>query len=207
MATRSSKKSRKISLDFTGVNLEGGGSFHIPEGQYAMEVAEVEEGVSKNDNEQLEWKFRGTEGKAKGKIFYYYTTLTPESLWKLGLTLQALGVEVPDSATDVDLDDLVGKECMGTVIDDEYQGKTKSKLTEIAPLEGERDEPAQTHRASSRKGNGVKIDETEVKNMAEDELADLIDKHDLDVELRSHKTLRRKADAVISALDDKGMLA
>src|SRR5487761_2301121 len=115
MARAAVKKGRVISVDMEGVSSEGGGSFHIPEGDYGMKVVEVTEETSKSGNEMLKWVFEGTEGKAKGKTFWLYTTLTPESLWKLKQTLEALGVEVPDSAMDLDLDELEGLECTGVV--------------------------------------------------------------------------------------------
>jgi Protein of unknown function (DUF669) len=206
---RAARRKTTISVDFEGVDLEGGGgSFHIPEGDYRMKVISAEKGTSKNDNEQIEWKFEGLEGKAKGKKFYFYTTLTPESLWKLGQTLEALGLQVPDSSMDIDLEELIDLECIGVVEDDEYQGKVKSKLQSVTAVE-EEETPA---RGKDKPGKGKpskkaqKIDESEVKAMAEDELAELIEKHELDVELRSHKTLRRKADAVIEALKENDLL-
>jgi len=210
---RKPKKGRTISVDFEGVDMSGGTGFHIPEGDYKMKVKSVEEAVSKNDNDQLKWVFTGLEGKAKNKDFYYYTPLTEESLWKLGLTLTALGQDVPDSAMDIDLDELEGLECTGNVIDDEYQGKTRSKLQSVDPLDDADDDAADTKSPAKKAAkNGkaaakVKLEADEVKAMTEDELEELIEKHELEVDMSEHKTLRRKAAAVVAALEEGDLLA
>lgn len=203
------KKGRTRKFDFTGVSSKEREPVHIPEGKYSMEVDLVTEGTSKNDHEQLEWIFRGTEGRAKNKPFYFYTTLTPASMWKLKQTFEALGFEVPDSDMEVDLDELVGAECIGIVVDDEYQGKVRSKLDRIVPVDGEEEERPSRSRSSGRATNGrakTKYAEGEVRAMDEDELQDLIGKTDLEVDLGKHKTPRRKADAVVTALEEAGLL-
>jgi hypothetical protein len=205
MAKRTSK-TRSVEVDFTGVEVSGGGGFHIPEGEYGMKVDSVNKGVSSNDNDQLEWIFKGTEGKAKGKTFYFYTPLIEQALWKLRQTLEALGVEVPDSAMDIDLDELEGLECTGEVIDDEYKGKTRSKLDKIVSDAEEEEEPARKTKGNGKAKKVVKVSEEEVKEMNEDELEDLISKHSLDVDLGDYKVLRKKIAAVVAALDESGQL-
>ena len=83
----------------------------------------------------IAWIFVGTEGKAKGKKFYLYTSFSPDALWKLKQTLRALDVEIPDSAFNLDPDDVVDTECILVVVDNEYEGKTNSKLAEIRAME------------------------------------------------------------------------
>lgn len=216
MATRtaarrstSKKKSRVISVDMTGVETGGGGSFHIPAGDYKFKVLEVESGTSKNDNEQIEWVFEGLSGKAKGKKFFFYTTLTPESLWKLRETLEGLGVEVPDEPMDIDLDELVDLECMGSVEDDEYQGKIKSRLARVFSADEEEEEEEPAPRAGKGKtaaGKGKsktpKLSTDEVKAMDEDELQEVIDKYEVEVDLADFKTLTKKRAAVLAALEE-----
>lgn len=51
------------------------------------------------------------------------------------------------------------------------------------------------------------ISQDEVNDMGEDELADLIGEHDLEVDLDQFSTLRRKKAAVIDALEEAGQLA
>jgi hypothetical protein len=207
-ASRTAKKKRTIEVDFSDVESGGGGGFHIPEGEYGVIVDSAEVGISSNDNEQIEWHFKGTDGKAKGKLFYFYTPLVEQALWKLRQTLEGLGVEVPDSVMDVDLDELEGLEGTAVVEDDEYQGKTRSKLAAIVVPEAE--EPESRSAKSSAKGAGkgkvVKVSEDEVKEMSEDELESLIEKHDLGVDLSDYKILRKKIAAVTAALEENDLL-
>lgn len=202
MAMKRGKK-RTIEVDFTDVSSSGGGGFHIPEGEYSMKVESVELGVSSNDNEQIEWQFKGTEGKAKGKIFYFYTPLLEQALWKLRQTLEGLGVEVPDSAMDIELDELVDLECTGIVEDDEYQGKTRSKLVGLVSQE---EDAGSGKKKPNGKGKIIKVSEDEVKDMSEDELESLVNKHELDVDLSDYKILRKKSAAVIAALEEANLL-
>jgi hypothetical protein len=140
-------------------------------------------------------------------------------LWKLGLTLKALGIEIPAGDFVLDLDDLVGRECIGIVRDDKFEGEMRSKLSEVMSADETAADRAKTRRDSKidERARGrligrphpgpADIDLQEVEAMAEDELADLIEKRKLNVDLRSHKTLRRKQGAVISALEENDLLA
>ena len=193
------KNKRTVEVDFTNVSTKSG--LHIAEGEYGMKVLSADLGVSGAGNNQIEWVFKGIDGDAKNKTFYFYTPLVQQALWKLRQTLEALGVDTPDSVTDIDLDELVGLECTGIVEDDEYQGQTRSKLVSL--ISGESEEPK-----SKKKSNGkvVKVSEDEVKDMSEDELESLVDKHDLGVDLSDYKILRKKMAAVIAALEENNLL-
>jgi len=198
-------KKRTVEADFTNVPHGSGGSFHIPPGEYGVKVLSAEYGTSQNGNEQIEWQFTGIEGKSKGKTFYYYTPLLENTLWKLRNTLEALGIEVPDSAMEIELDELEGLECRGFVEDDEYQNQIRSKLVKVISGEEEEEE-----RPAKKKSNGktkvVKVSEDEVKDMSEDELESLVEKHDLGVDLSDYKILRKKVTAVIAALQENDLL-
>lgn len=208
MARRARASGRVHEVDFTGIESGGGGGFRIPEGNYAVRVEEVKKGISSNDNEQFEWIFKGTEGKAKGKTFYFYTPLVEQALWKLRETLVALGQEVPDGAMDVDLDELEGLEGVGAVEDDEYRGKIRSKLAGLV-IDGEavdREEDDRPTKRGKKETKRVSLSEEEVREMSEDELESLVSKYSLDVDLSEHKTLRKKIDAVIDNLTSEGLI-
>ena len=204
---------------FGGVDTSGG-SFHIPPGDYAMKCTGVTQEVSKADNEMLVFRFIGTEGKAKGRGFRLHCTFGENALWKLGQTLQALGVEIEDDPTTFDPDDVVDIEVIGTVADNEYDGKINSRLNEIraSDVEDEADDakPATKAKATASNGNSaattknkkgpVKMAASEVEDMAEDELFEINEKYDLGVDLDAHKTTRKKANAVIAALQSAKML-
>lgn len=204
MARKTSKSSdRMVKVDFSDID-RSGGSFHIPEGEYGLEIDSVERETSKNGNEMLVWMFKGKDGKAKGKTFWYYTTLTPESLWKLANLLEGLGLEVPEDEMDIDLAEMVGLSCTGVIADDEYEGKTRSKLVEVTAGEAE---PAKNNGKTPSKKKITKLDPDEVKAMSEDELIDLNDEHELEVDLDAHKTPRRKVSAILEALEERDMIS
>jgi len=201
--------------DFSG----GGGSFHIPEGEYAMECVSIENGESKSSGEPMyTWQFKGTEGKAKGKTFYLHTR--HDDVQRLGHTALAVGLEVEDKMDEITQDQVEGVEVIGVVEDDEYNGQKRSKLTKVMSTEEAEPEP-ETRRGRSRRGkdNGAeergsrssrrakKVSEDDVKEMDESELEDLVGKHELEVDLDKLKTMSRKRNAVIEALGEAELLA
>jgi hypothetical protein len=225
-SARRKAKDRTVSLDFTDVE-SGGGGFKIPEGDYRMAVAKVEDTESDAGNSMFKWTFEGQEGKAKGKKFYLYTVYDPpDSLWKLRSLLEALGVEVPDGPLDLDLDEMTDLEIIGSVGDEEYQNKVTSKLQDFSSVDGDKDEdePKKDKKKGKKdeeddgedtgkkgkKGRKKELETVsaeEVKAMDDDEMADLIEKYDLDVDLKEHKTPRRKASAIVAALEEKELLS
>jgi len=129
------KKGRVINVDFTGVK-SGGGASKVPEGEYLVKVVEVEEGTSeKSGKSYLNWVLEITEGKYKGKRLYHITSLQPQALFNLRNTLEACGIEVPESPQDINLDDLPDYE-MGVEVEiEEYEGKKRSKVVGTFPAE------------------------------------------------------------------------
>lgn len=65
-----------------------------------------------------------------------------------------------------------------------------------------------SRRSSGKSGKGKSADvtEDEVNEMSEEELEDLIEQHDLDVDLGDFRTLRKKKAAVIDALQEAGVI-
>lgn len=217
-ASKRTKKSNIISLDFEGVE-SGGGGFRIPEGDYRMKVVKVEDTESDAGNSMFKWTFEGMEKKAKGKKFYLYTVYDPpDSLWKLKSLLEALGTEVPDGAMDLDLDEMVDLELIGQVGDEEYQNKTTSKLQDFSPIDGDdgdtdgddKKKPAGKDKKSTKKGSKKELEAMtadEVKELDEEGMEEVVERYELDVDLSEHKTPRRKASAIIAALEEKELLA
>lgn len=128
---------RLITVDFTGVE-SGGGSVHIPEGDYGLKIKEVKgkKGEESGKN-YLALLFEVISGDKKGlkKVLRHSCSLQKQSLWNLRNLLEACGKQTPAKAIKIDLDKMVGLECAGTVIDDEYEGKKKSVITAFFPLE------------------------------------------------------------------------
>lgn len=69
-----------------------------------------------------------------------------------------------------------------------------------------KDEPEEKSTRGSKKKGPPKLSADEVQGMDEDELSDVIDTYKLEVDLDDFKTLRKKAAAVIDALQDEEMI-
>lgn len=189
---------------FEGVD-DSGGSFHIQSGDYLMKCLSVEESVSKSSsNEMLVFKFEGLEKTAKGRGFKLHCTLTENSLWKLKQTLRALGLEVPDKPSDFDPAEVEGVEVIGTVTDNEYEGKINSRLSEVRAATDVDDEPttkrATNSKTATTKNGKPKLQASEVEDMQEDELFEINEKYGLGLDLDAHKTTIRKRNAIIGGL-------
>lgn len=269
------RRGNVISVNFKGVE----GRITLPEGSYHCKVAEV----TQEDGSQapyLKWKFEVVGGKFDGKPLYNNTSLAEQSLWSLRNLLETLGVEVPDDELDIDLEELVGKECMLVVEHENYEGKTRARVADFSPLgedeggdeedepkskkeskvkddgevpfeeeeddepksrkrkgrrsrdeeeeeeeedddepksrkskrlrdedEDEDDEPKSKKKAgkSSKKKSAPTADE--ISDFTEDELEELNDEYGLNVKLDRLKTLTKKRNAIIDALEDSGQLA
>lgn len=127
-----------ISVDFTDVETRS----VIPEDDYAVKVVDVTEEEG-DKGPYLNWELKITEGEHKGTTLWHITSLTPQSLWNLRATLEALGEEVPDSKLDVDLSELKGGEMGVTVEVEKYKGRNKNAVVDVFVLgeeEGSEDE-------------------------------------------------------------------
>lgn len=126
----------KTIVDFSDVD-SSGGRVRLPENDYRARVASVKQESSKSGNEMLVWEFELTEGKFKGKKIRDYTVLQANSLWKLKQLLEAMGISVP--AKKIDLVPVIkrvkGKELGITVVDEEYDNKISSKVSDYIDLE------------------------------------------------------------------------
>lgn len=122
------KKGDQLTVDFSGV--ESGGAPRLPEGDYIAKVKSVNKTTAESSGAtMLKWEWEITEGKHKGKVIRDNTVLTPKALWRLKKVLEALGVEVPDSALKLNLKSYVGETCGITIVDGEpYQGRIKSEI-------------------------------------------------------------------------------
>lgn len=246
--TAAKKKSNSLRIDLSGVE----GRVNFTEGDHLLEVMEVtqEEGTKAA---YISWKFKATEDdESAGAIVYNNTSLSEQSLWNLRTLLEALGVEIPDSEMEIDLDELVGLQVMGTIEMETYEGKkrprladfwaaeedvpeekptrakrgAKAEVEEEKPLthaqkraaakaaeeEPEEEKPSRAKRgstaASKKKAEPEEaaLTEDDINDMSEDELADVIEEHDLDVDLEKLKTLRKMRAAVVDAATEAGVL-
>jgi len=94
------------------------------------------------------------------------------------------------------------------LLEDEKPAKGKKGKGKKDADEDEDEKPAKGKKSKDKGGKkkAKKIDRDDVEEMDEDELQELIDEHDLDVDLDDHKKIGKKREAVIEALDDEDLL-
>jgi len=127
MAVKAKKKGWSVEVDFEGV--ESGG-FTLDDGTYQAEIVKAESTESSEGNPMLVLGWVVTEGKKKGtKLNFDNVSLMPQALWKLKGLLEALEVEVPDGALEIEESDLVGGQCGIEVTNETYEGKKRPKIT------------------------------------------------------------------------------
>lgn len=197
---RKAKETGVLKVDFTGI--EGRKSL-IPDDEYLVAVEEVKLDTSESGNKNLSWKFSviHDDDKLDGTKLYYNTSLLPQSLWNLRNLLEALEVDVPDGPLEIDFAEMTGLEMMAVVEADTYEGKKRSRITDFYPADMTDAEASEDDEASGG------VTEDAINEMDEEALEELIDKHDLEVNLKKQKTIGKKRTAVIDAMEEKGLLS
>lgn len=114
----------QINLNFSGVSSRE----PLPEGLYELQVAKVEQTVSKaSGNPMLKIEFNVlTEGYEGRKIWSNYV-LTENMYWKVQELFKSLGLDA-DGIVDIDTDDMIGLTCTGKITQREYQGDIQNEL-------------------------------------------------------------------------------
>lgn len=138
MATkRNAPKKSTIAVDFSDTET----SAVVDEGDYLIEVEEVEKKVSDNSGaDYLSITFKISEGPFKGKKLFHNCSLQPQALFNLRGVLEALGFEVPQGVMELDTADMIGETCGASVAHEQYQGKTKARPVEFFSAEDLNDE-------------------------------------------------------------------
>ena len=121
----------KVKIDFS--EAASGGNFrerHVEEGDYLFVVKSSEEKESKAGNPQI--VFTVTSPQIAGASYPIYCPLTGKGTFKIRQLMEACGVSTAGkSAVLFDTDKLNGKQFGGTLLDDEYEGKEKSKIDQV----------------------------------------------------------------------------
>lgn len=210
MARRKGKKEgRVISVDFTDV--EAGGL--VDEGEW---LCEIEEAEVKTGDESGEDYIAFTGKTPKGKL-WWNCSLQSKALFNLRGLLEACQIEVPDGPLDVDLDELVGYEFVATVDHEKYKGKMRARVNDYSSAEGHEEVEADGEEEEEEEGEEEEVgvdDDDDLPMISEEELGDMkakqlqevIDKYELDVDLKKHRSLRKKKAAVQEALEENEYL-
>lgn len=143
-SSRNAKAKTSVKVDFTNVEASG----NHPEGRFLFTVEGVPE-IKTSDNsgnDYINWKLKSSMG-----MVWHMTSLAPQALFNLRNVLESLGLEVEQSAMDLDLTELEGLTCGGEVEHEVYGGKKRARLIDIFPEAELDDEGAGT---PAPKGNG-----------------------------------------------------
>lgn len=122
--------------------------------------------------------------------------------------LDAGGGETEES-DEFDLEELDDDQIKALAEALEVTGKTVSLMKKkLAKMDQEEvaEAFAELGDGDEKKSEGGKVSSDEVNEMNEDDLEDLIEQHDLEVELDKHRTLKKKRAAVLDALEEADLL-
>lgn len=177
---------RVVNLNMKDVSVGG----VIPEGEYIVTVDEVSVEESQQGNQYLKWVFKVIDGPQKNSKIYHNTSLLPQSLFNLKNLLIALGVPVPDKAFQLNLDECEGCNCGVTVTHETYDGKERSRVTDVFPLD-----------ASDVEGedDGEEVD---LEEMSLEELIEFADENDIKLTAKQKKRKSAALAAIQDALGD-----
>lgn len=131
MATRSSKSTGTIKLDMRKAQ-KGGGGFRYPEGEYKVKVTDVSQKTSNNGNTMLVWQ--GTilaPEKFKGKKVSDRLVLTENAMWRVGMLLDAIGINWSQKIHTLKMSSINGKTFGVLLADgDPYNGRINSRVAD-----------------------------------------------------------------------------
>jgi hypothetical protein len=121
-------------LNFEGVS--EGGEFRPrrrPEGDYYAHITKVEDHESKAGNDS--WVFTVKIDGDSRSAYAYYVGTDEKQLWKVRSIFVAAGMAVPSKRVKADPNKLVGKAVAVALEDDEYEGRVKSTIAAMFPLD------------------------------------------------------------------------
>ena len=177
---------RVVNLNMKDVSVGG----VIPEGEYIVTVDEVSIEESQQGNQYLKWVFKVLDGKQKGSKIYHNTSLLPQSLFNLKNLLIALGVPVPDKAFQLNLDECEGCNCGVTITHETYDGKKRTRVTDVFPLDASDVEADD---------DGEEVD---LEEMSLEELIEFAEDNDIKLTAKQKKRKSAALEAIQDAVGD-----
>ena len=148
----------------------------------------------------------GIKGRSVAKLKAALEELDEDDLEE---AKEKAGIEMEDIEFSLDNldDDDIKKLAKELEIKGRVVNKLRKQLEEIDEQElVEAAENAGIDLDSEEDASG-EISAEDINEMSEDELQELIDEHDLEVDLEDHKTLRKKKSAVVDAMEEAELLA
>lgn len=186
------QKTKAIRVDATGVEkaVRQRGK-RIPEADYLFKIVDCEKRKKEGGTTSyLSWKVQIIEdsrGKKKhaGVPFWYITSLKPEALFNLRNFIFAATdgkTNIAGKVVSIDPTKYFGKKIGGTVEDEEYEKKIRSKLVDVFPPsqleaeeEDESDEEAEEEEDEGEEDEDEDEDDDDTEDEDEDDLEDVDD--------------------------------
>ena len=190
MAKKRKKDNDTVKVNFGHPDAKGGGGRNprLPEGDYKAKIVKAEKKEAKSSgNTYIQFTFKITEGKYKGKELTGNATLTPKALFWLRHMLEALGVDVPEKAVNIKYKKYIGEKVGITLEDDEYEGKIKSEVSDFVEYDlvgaDEDDDDDEDDEDLDDDDDEDEDDESDLDDMDRKELKAYIKENDLDVKV------------------------
>lgn len=187
------KSSRELTVSLGDVEAR----VLVPEGDYAVEVKEVNMKTGSDSGENyLEWKLGiAEEGDFEGQTVYHNTSLQPQALFNLKNLLVSAGVKVPKSAMKLNLDEMEGLTFGVSIAHELYDGKKKARVVDIFPLQDEDGEDEGDEEE-------VDFDSMDLKELIAYAKENDIDLSDLSA--KDKKKEKKVREAIEAALEEEG---
>lgn len=204
---RSRKKTRLVDLS----DVETFVAF--PEGEFELKVKEIEEGEGEA-GDYWKWVFEDASGSTEGTVTHV-TSFAKQALFNLKSLLVSLGVDIPDSEFDLEemKEEFIGMTMMGTTaqedVDTDNGRRTYTRIVDHWPVDEDNAKPGKSDKkkpAASKRSKKEDVTEEDVNDMSQDELDELIETHELDIDLGDFKTVSKMRAAVIDALKEAGVI-
>ena len=110
--------------------------WYIPPDRYVFQVTKAELKESERSGRNYIELELTTQFEGSMKHIAHRCSLKPEALWELQRTLSALGMSAKGRVS-LALSEMIGKWLEAEVEDDTYQGRLKTEISNVFPLEGE----------------------------------------------------------------------
>jgi hypothetical protein len=114
-----------------GVDHGKKGGYRYPEGDYKAKILKATRVNAQSGNTQIQLNMKIVEPeKYKGKPFIDRLTITKKAMFRIGWLLDAAGIKWSQKVLVLPLKRLEGKVIGVSLFDDEYEGRTRSKVGE-----------------------------------------------------------------------------
>ncbi len=122
----------KANFDFTDV-----GTFEtIPQGKYTCYLFDVDLKQTRKGDDMYVLILKIADGEHKGRQLFYNLPVMKQTMWKIKESIEAFGVELPQSKVSFDFEDLLGRKVKAVVTHREWEGKTRENVAALERLKG-----------------------------------------------------------------------